>query len=112
MWNINNNLDIQQDNELNRKPEIYAFTSYDAVWLATKTYLQTQHNANTQVLKQGFELQAEQYFGATGWTSLNNAGDRNMATYDFWGVTTDENLAYWENKAIYNNITKTLTRKD
>lgn len=109
-YQIWNPIQAQLEAKMNRKPEIYAFTSYDAVWLATKTYLQTQHNANTQILKQGFMLQAEQYFGASGWTSLNNAGDRNSATYDFWGVTTDENLAYWENKVIYNNITKTLSR--
>lgn len=109
-YQIWNPIQAQLEAKMNRKPEIYAFTSYDAVWLATKTYLQTQHNANTQILKRGFMLQAEQYFGTTGWTSLNNAGDRNSATYDFWGVTTDENLAFWENKAIYNNITKTLSR--
>lgn len=105
-------LQLRLEEKLNRKPEIYAFTSYDAVWLAAKTYLQTNHNASTQILKQSFKVQAGQYFGATGWTNLNDAGDRNMATYDFWGLTTNGNSAFWENKAVYNNITKTLIRKD
>ncbi|MDA3942685.1 MAG: ABC transporter substrate-binding protein [Bacteroidetes bacterium] len=102
----------QMEANLNRKPEIFAFTSYDATWLSAKTYLEVQHQAGFEILKENFVLQANQYFGATGWTSLNAAGDRNLAAYDFWGLETDGNSAKWENKAIYNNITKKLTRLD
>lgn len=105
-------LQLRLEEKLNRKPEIYAFTSYDAVWLAAKTYLQTPYNVSTETLKQSFRSQAAQYFGATGRTNLNTAGDRDMATYDFWGLTINGNAAFWENKAVYDNITKTLTRKD
>ncbi len=97
---------------LNRKPEIFAFTSYDAAWLAMKTYLESTHAPNTELLYQNFIKQSSQYFGTTGWTQLNASGDRNAASYDFWGITTDNSTTKWEIKARYNNLTGELIRLD
>lgn len=103
-------IQTELESKMNRKPEIYAYTSYDAVWLIAKTYMQTHNSQNTQILKQSFNTQARQYIGASGWTKLNNAGDRDIASYDFWGLSSNANSAFWENKAFYNNVTKTLVR--
>jgi branched-chain amino acid transport system substrate-binding protein len=100
------------EQELNRKPEIFAFTSYDATWLAVKTYLESAHYPNVELLRKNFLKQSSQYFGTTGWTQLNESGDRNAASYDFWGISTDNASIRWEIKARYNNLTGELIRME
>jgi branched-chain amino acid transport system substrate-binding protein len=95
---------------LSRKPEIYALVAYDALWLAIFTYLSTGDEPDIMSLKETFTLQANNYYGVTGWTTLNNAGDRALATYDFWGIEWELNTPLWAIKASYNNATKELVR--
>jgi branched-chain amino acid transport system substrate-binding protein len=96
--------------ELGREPEIYSLVAYDALWLATLTYLGTGEGPDITSLKEAFMVQANNYYGATGWTTLNDAGDRTLATYDFWGITWQENVPAWDVVASYNNATKVLVR--
>jgi branched-chain amino acid transport system substrate-binding protein len=95
---------------LGREPEIYSLVAYDALWLATLTYLNTGEDPDINSLKEAFLVQANNYYGATGWTTLNDAGDRTLATYDFWGITWQENVPVWDVVASYNNATKELVR--
>ncbi len=97
-------------NELGRKPEIYAFTTYDALWLMTLTWQSAGGNADIASLKKAFKAQSDHYFGATGWTSLNEAGDRAVSIYDFWGIRWIMNDFVWTVVARYNNATKELDR--
>ncbi len=71
---------------------VYAFATYDALWLAALSYLDIL-NADTEgsevpveTLKTVLPMVAENYFGITGWTQLNAAGDRKFGHYDFWAV--------------------------
>jgi branched-chain amino acid transport system substrate-binding protein len=95
---------------MGRKPEIFAFTTYDALWLAAKTYISTGENPSFSTLKKSFEEQAESYFGVTGWTSLDENGDRDVATYDFWGIAINDEKPEWEIMARFNNNTGVLER--
>ena len=97
-------------NELDRKPEIYALVAYDALWLAMLTYLSTGEDPDIPALKEAFAMQANNYYGVTGWTKFNDAGDRALATYDFWAIAGILNAPVWEIKASYNNATKELIR--
>jgi branched-chain amino acid transport system substrate-binding protein len=97
-------------NELGRKPEIYALAAYDALWLVTLTYLSTGEDPDIASLKKAFTLQADAYFGTTGWTSLNANGDRAFSTYDFWGIDWITNDWVWIVVARYENATKDLFR--
>jgi len=97
-------------NLLGRQPEIYAFATYDAVWLAVETYLATGEAADFNTIKQTFESKANNTLGVTGATALNEAGDRLFANYDFWGVQNQNDGFIWTVLATYNNETGTLER--
>ncbi len=96
--------------QLGRKPEIYALVTYDATWLAAFTLLKTGVTNNINIVKQSFVYEADHYNGVTGNTSLNAAGDREYATYDFWGVKKINGLYDWYVMAKFNNETGVLTR--
>ncbi len=99
---------IQAD--IGRKPEMYALVTYDALWLAISTYLAIDNNTDFNELKQAFIYEADNYFGVTGWITLNDAGDRAYSTYDFWGIKHSLNKYEWQVVATFSNITGQLTR--
>ncbi len=93
-----------------RTPDIYAFAAYDALWLATFTLLKTGFDNDIEAYKTQFDMEAENFYGVTGWTALNDAGDRAWATYDFWGIKWQFNAPVWSLVANYNNGSGILTR--
>ncbi|MCK4701542.1 MAG: penicillin-binding protein activator [Bacteroidales bacterium] len=95
---------------IGRKPEVYALVAYDAVWLAMHSYLSTGESPDINRLKTAFINEANNYYGVTGRTELNNAGDRAFATYDFWGLQHSRNDFTWIRVAKYDNATGELTR--
>jgi len=96
-------LSNQIANEIGRKPEVYALVAYDALWLASLTYLMTNDdNVSFETLKASFEFTAENYFGVTGATWLDDTGDRSGSSYDFWALEKPENDFIWEIVATYN----------
>ena len=79
----------------------YSYPAYDALWVAALTENATKGlTSNVDTLKRIFTQIAESYIGATGNTSLNAAGDRKYAQYDFWIVKKDAppntNSFHWE----------------
>ena len=92
------------------KPDIYALCAYDALWLISLSYLSTGFPTDYQNFRIIFERQANDYFGVTGWTTLNDAGDREFAVYDFFGIINEGGAYAWHIGARYNNATKELTR--
>jgi branched-chain amino acid transport system substrate-binding protein len=96
--------------EIGRKPEVYALTSYDALWLATLSYISIGHYTDITTLKKAFVYNANNYFGVTGRTTLDDAGDRAYATYDFWGIKPVMNEFEWQIVARYDNATGELVR--
>jgi len=95
---------------LGRHPEIYAFATYDAVWLAVETYLATGELADFNTIKLTFESKANNTMGVTGATALNAEGDRLYASYDFWGILHLADQYNWAKVARYNNETGVLER--
>lgn len=95
---------------LGRKPEIFAFTTYDACWLAIEAMRQVGNDAPFDQLKAALTLQANNYLGLSGWTSLDENDDRAWAIYDFWGIQADASVPSWEVIARYNNASGNLTR--
>ena len=95
---------------LGRKPEIFAFTTYDALWIAASALQDVNSTAPFDILKSAVVYQANHSIGLTGWTSLNEFDDREWAIYDFWSIEQQGNTAEWEISASYNNATGTLTK--
>ena len=50
------------------------------------------------------------YYGATGWTVLNAAGDRQYADFDFWAVRPSGSTHAWTRVAGYETRSGTLSR--
>jgi len=92
----------QIEDKIKRTPEPFALVAYDAVWVATKAYLAAGTH-ETGVLKKALMREAEQYYGATGWTVLNEAGDRKFGEYDFCVVAEDNGTFQWKRIARYES---------
>ncbi|MBN2463390.1 MAG: penicillin-binding protein activator [Dehalococcoidia bacterium] len=93
----------QIEDKIKRTPEPFALVAYDAVWVATKAYLAAGTH-ETSVLKKALVHEAEQYYGATGWTVLNEAGDRKFGEYDFCVVVEDNGTFQWKRIARYESV--------
>ena len=87
--------------KIGRPPDNYALAAYDALWVATLSYLATGGTNDSATLKKALQQTAGSYFGATGWTALNEAGDRKFGNYDFWAVREDNGTFMWERVASY-----------
>ena len=83
--------------------EPFALVAYDALWVATKAYL-TAGTSDTGTLKKALMHEAGQYYGATGWTVLNESGDRKFSEYDFCVVVEDNGTFQWKRIARYESV--------
>lgn len=78
-------------------PDAFALAAYDALWVIALTYKSTEGtNADFSKLKTVFQEQANIYFGATGPTLLNEAGDRALGSFDYWGLSLDNGNYKWK----------------
>ncbi len=85
---------------IGRTPEYSAFNAYDALWIAAKASLAAGTN-RPDALKRALMQEAGHYFGATGWTVLNEAGDRKFGDIDFWAVEVTRADPEWRRVASY-----------
>jgi branched-chain amino acid transport system substrate-binding protein len=96
---------------IGRQPDVYALTAYDALWVVVRTILALEGNNDIVKMKQYFTDQSDHYFGASGNTMLNEAGDRAMGNYDFWAVSPLlPNGFEWKRVAWYNSATGSLVK--
>jgi branched-chain amino acid transport system substrate-binding protein len=76
-------------------PDASGLAAYDAAWVAALSYLETGPAADGALLLQTIPSAAGRYFGATGRTTLNAAGDRASGDYDFWAVRSNGGTPAW-----------------
>lgn len=77
-------------------PDAYALSVYDAVWVIAKTLSSYPTSINDfSKLKTDFATEANQYYGITGPVVLNANGDREIGTFDYWGITQNAGLFQW-----------------
>ena len=62
--------------------------AYDAVWIMARAIAET-NGGNSTALRAAIPRVAGSYEGITGNTTLNAAGDRAYANYDFWTVRSE-----------------------
>lgn len=65
-----------------------------AFWVAAITENVTGGTDDINYLKGKFSQIANSFLGATGKTNLNEEGDREYGTYDYWMVRGEDNSAY------------------
>lgn len=91
-------------------PDVFSLAVYDAVWVAARTLIARNGVLDPRTFDAEFKDQAGSYFGATGWTVLNEAGDRKYGDFDFWSLTGQGGAYTWQATAHYQSESGRLTR--
>jgi len=91
----------QIQSKIDRHPDAYAVAAYDIAWVATLAQLSAGATDDINALKSATVQTANSYFGATGWTMLNEAGDRDFWDYDFWAIKGVDGNFQWQHVARY-----------
>jgi branched-chain amino acid transport system substrate-binding protein len=78
-------------------PDAYALSVYDAAWVAILSAIEVQNDPT--LLRESFSRNVQRYWGVTGPTALDAAGDRKIGNFDFWTIQTG---ATWVRTAQYN----------
>jgi branched-chain amino acid transport system substrate-binding protein len=94
-----------------QQPDAFALAVYDAVWLAAQAYLAAGGTGHLEALKSALVSAATGFYGASGWTVLNPAGDRKYGDFDFFALSQSGSTYSWFTAAQYNTQTGILTRK-
>lgn len=87
-------------------PAAYQCYLYDSIWLIAKAILEAG-TTDTEVVRKILPKVAASYFGVSGWTALNEAGDRALADYNIWGIVTRQEAEQWNLKTMgeWYNVT-------
>lgn len=93
------------------QPDAFALAVYDAVWIAAQAYLAVGGTGHTTALKAAIVSTADGFYGASGWTKLNPAGDRKFGDFDFFALSQNGSTFSWVLAAQYSTQTGVLTRK-
>ena len=93
-----------------REPDAYALAIHDALWVAARAYVASGAPLDLERLKHAFTTAAASHYGATGWTVLDDAGDRRYGDFDFWGIRTDNGVPRWVRVGRYAARTRLLVR--
>jgi branched-chain amino acid transport system substrate-binding protein len=100
LWNpINETLTTT----LGRTPEVFALTTYDAVWLMVLSFVLNEDPGNFGQFKSSFEHLTQYYNGITGRTTLDENGDRKYASFNFWGIERTGGNYDWKSFGTYRN---------
>jgi branched-chain amino acid transport system substrate-binding protein len=92
-----------------RRAGTYTTHMYDIVWILCKATLEAGQYDGA-IIKEVLPMVAEQYWGACGWTQLNENGDRATASYELWTVALNETSgnAGWYIAATYDAASGSL----
>lgn len=79
-------------------PDAFALAAYDAVWVLALSIsnMSDYSQSNFDNVKLNFMQLASSYYGATGPTLLNTAGDRKIGSFDYWGITKQTAGFSWQ----------------
>ena len=94
-------------------PSSYATNAYDATWVAALSILAAGSDSG-QAISTALPSVANNYFGASGWTQLQPAGqlgaghDEAPVGYDVYGVATVSGTTQWVLEATYSSATDAI----
>jgi len=90
------------------EPDIYSLIVYDCVWIAVLSVLQSGVY-DGEVIQKVAPYVADNYFGVSGWTELDELGDRTGLDINFYGVVETDGKYEWKVVARYSAATGTIT---
>jgi branched-chain amino acid transport system substrate-binding protein len=85
------------------EPDAFALAAYDAFWVSVLLHALKDESNRAIPLNQVLPRIAELYFGATGWTALNAAGDRRYGDFDFWAIREVNGALAWKKVVKYQS---------
>ena len=89
------------------EPQSYTVNLYDSAWVvALSTLIAGKYDANA--IKKVLPQVASSYFGASGWTLLNDAGDRAGGNYAIWIVAEENGTIQWKNVGYYDFVSDSV----
>ena len=97
-------LNAALQSSMGQEPDIYALATYDAAWVAALSILNAG-KYDTDLIKAALPTVAASYWGATGNTELNAAGDRVTMDMEFWAVVQSQ----WQRVATYSSVDKQVS---
>lgn len=92
------------EEELGESPDIYSLITYDASWLAASSIL-TAGDYDGTAIKKALPTVANNYYGVSGWTKLNELGDREALDINLWAVRTVDGEPKWVKVGYYSAAT-------
>jgi branched-chain amino acid transport system substrate-binding protein len=92
------------------QPDAFALAVYDAVWVTAQAYLAAGGRGHFAALKTAFVSAANNFYGVSGWTALNDAGDRRFGDFDFFALSQSGATSSWVLRAQYDTQRGILTR--
>jgi branched-chain amino acid transport system substrate-binding protein len=87
-----------------------ALAVYDAVWVVARGYVASGATQDIERLKHAVTTAAASGYGATGWTALDEAGDRRHGDFDFWAIRMQDGAPRWTRVAMYESRMGRLVR--
>jgi len=93
------------------QPDAFALAVYDAVWITAQAYLAAGGRGHPDALKAALVTAADGFYGTSGWTKLNAAGDRKYGDFDFFSLVSSGSGFSWRLSAQYNTQTNALVFK-
>lgn len=88
--------------EFKLDPDAFAMAAYDAFGVALLASVLAGPSSTVDSLRAAFVRTANSYYGATGWTTLNGAGDRVNGEYDFWSLSDNSGKISWARTAHFS----------
>lgn len=92
---------------LGEEPDIYSLIAYDCAWVAALSILQAGVN-DGEVIQKVVPYVANNYFGASGWTELDETGDRTGLDIIFYQVQVVDSEYKWVVVAKYSAATGSI----
>jgi ABC-type branched-subunit amino acid transport system substrate-binding protein len=90
--------------QMGQAPDVYALATYDAAWIAALAILQVG-SYNATAVKAALPTVCSLFWGSTGNTELNAAGDRVTMDMVFWAVVSGT----WVEVGTYSSVSKQVT---
>jgi len=97
--------------KLGETPDIYSLSCYDGLWLGALSVL-VSGKYDGEAIKKVLPFIANSYYGATGWTKIDECGDRTALDVDFLAVKIVNGVPKWEKIAQFNSATAAVTRTE
>jgi len=94
--------------QLGRELDSYSYIIYDIVW-AYALCLLTVDKYDAEAIREVLPTITETMFGASGWITLDDTGDRMAGDYDIWEIKeTSTGVFGWEKTGKYILATDTV----